>query len=84
MDYLGHIIFDQGVAVDPTKIQAVLEWPTPTTTREVRGFLGLAGYYRKFIRHFGVIAGPLNHLLSKDGFKWDERANQAFKNSKKH
>jgi len=50
---VGHIISEQGVSVDPTKIQAINEWPPPTTTKGVRGFLGLAGYYRKFIRHFG-------------------------------
>lgn len=69
MNYLCHIISEHGVAVDPTKIQVVLEWPTLTTAREVHGFLGLAGYYRKFIRHFVCLAALLNQLLSKEGFK---------------
>jgi hypothetical protein len=56
VSYLGHIISEQGVAVDPAKIQAVIDWPPPTTAKGVRGFLGLAGYYRKFIRHFRGIA----------------------------
>ncbi|KAL5764630.1 hypothetical protein ACOSQ2_017224 [Xanthoceras sorbifolium] len=59
VDYLGHVISEDGVAVDPTNIQAVMEWPIPTTAKGVRGFLGLAGYYRKFIQGFGNIAAPL-------------------------
>lgn len=53
IDYLGYIISDQGVAVDPSKIKILLEWPIPTTTKGVCGFLGLASYYQKFIRNFG-------------------------------
>ena len=68
VEYLGHIISEQGVSVDPAKIQAVIEWPTPTTAKWVSGFLSLAGYYKTFIRHFGSIAAPLTRLLSKDGF----------------
>jgi hypothetical protein len=68
VDYLGHQISEQGVSVDPIKIQAVLDWPRPTTVKGIRGFLGLAGYYRKFIRHFGSIAAPLTQLLAKYSF----------------
>lgn len=78
VEYLGHVISNNGVAVDPSKIQAVLEWPTPTSVRGVRGFLGLAGYYRKFIKHFGGIAAPLNKLLTKEGFHWTEEAEKSF------
>ena len=81
--YLGHIISEQGVAVDPTKIQVVIEWPPPTTAKEVHGFLGLAGYYRKFICHFGCIAAPLNRLLGKDGFQWNDAAEKSFQQLKK-
>jgi len=56
---LGTSYLFTGVAVDPGKIKSVLEWPTPTSARGVRGFLGLAGYYRKFISGFGGIAAPL-------------------------
>ncbi|KAJ0744829.1 putative nucleotidyltransferase, Ribonuclease H [Helianthus annuus] len=76
--YLGHLISDKGVEVDPTKITAVLNWPVPTNAKGVRGFLGLAGYYRKFIRHFGIIAAPLHMLLGKEAFEWTLAANTAF------
>ncbi|KAJ8754420.1 hypothetical protein K2173_002871 [Erythroxylum novogranatense] len=67
-----------GVAVDPKKIAAVKDWPQPTNSKSVRGFLGLAGYYRKFIRNFGGIAAPLTQLLTKDGFSWTTEAAEAF------
>jgi hypothetical protein len=54
--------------MDPDKVQAIAEWPQPRSAHAVRGFLGLAGYYRKFIKDFGVIAAPLMALLSKEGF----------------
>jgi len=74
VDYPRHQIFEQGVSVDPMKIQTVLDWPKPTTVKGMCGFLGLAGYYQKFIRHFGGIEAPLTQLLNKDGFHWTEAA----------
>jgi hypothetical protein len=59
ISYLGHVISGAGVATDPKKITAVSSWPTPTSAHEVRSFLGLAGYYRKFVRNFGHLARPL-------------------------
>jgi len=72
--YLGHVISEEGVAMDKQKVQAVLDWPVPKSARVVCGFLGLAGYYRRFIRDFGVISAPLNALLKKEGFRWNDDA----------
>lgn len=79
LKYLGHVIFEQGVATDPDKVQVVSQWPTPVSVKELRNFLGLAGYYRRFVRHFGQIARPLNDLLKKGTvFVWTSVHEQAF------
>jgi len=78
VDYLGHLISQEGVQVDPAKTKAVNELPILTTVKGVRGFLGLAGYYRKFISGFGGIAAPLTRLLTKNGFYWNLEAVVAF------
>jgi hypothetical protein len=77
---LGHVISIDGVAMDSQKVMAVVDWPMPRTAHAVRDFLVLAGYYRKFICDFGIIATPLTALLKKDGFIWSDEATQAFKN----
>ncbi|AQK92773.1 OSJNBa0059D20.8-like protein [Zea mays] len=81
--YLGHVILEGGVAMDADKVAAVAFWPLPQSARGLRGFLGLAGYYRKFIKDFGLIIAPLTRLLWRDAFAWDDDAQAAF-NALKH
>jgi hypothetical protein len=64
--------------MNPAKVQAVSAWPQPRSARAVRGVLGLAGYYRKFVQNYGSIAAPLTALLKKDGFSWKDEAAAAF------
>lgn len=78
VDYLGHIISKERVAVDPSKITAILEWTAPTTLAALHGFLGLMGYYRRFVKNYALIAGPLTELLKKNNFHWDDGAQVAF------
>jgi hypothetical protein len=83
ISYLGHIVNEAGVATDPVKVQAITEWPVPTAVRALRGFLGLAGYYRKFVCNFGIIARPLKDLLRKDSvFIWTLIHDLAFQDLK--
>jgi hypothetical protein len=79
LEYLGHIISAAGVATDPSKIEAVKLWPKPTNIKQLRGFLGLAGYYRKFIKGFGAICKPLTNLLRKHvQFIWTPQEQASF------
>ena len=77
--FLGHIVNKEGIRVDPAKIEAIKKWEAPKTPTEIRQFLGLAGYYRRFIANFSKIAQPLTTLTQKDKkFVWGEKQGEAF------
>jgi hypothetical protein len=82
--FLGHIIFNGGILVDPAKVKEIMEWRVPTTVTEIQSFLGLAGYYQRFIEGFSKIAKPMTSLLEKGReFKWDEKCQDNFDQLKK-
>ncbi|WVZ80236.1 hypothetical protein U9M48_027729 [Paspalum notatum var. saurae] len=82
--FLGHIVSKGGIMVDPSKISSVMDWKVPEVVREVRGFLGLAGYYRRFIESFSRIAKPMTSLLEKGvPFNWTKERQAAFDELKK-
>jgi len=66
VQFLGHVISAQGIAVDPVKIETVVKWERPQIVLEVRSFLGLAGYYRRFVEGFSKMVSPLTQLTRKD------------------
>ena len=65
VSFLGHVISKEGVQVDPKKVEAVSSWPRPTNVTEIRSFLGMAGYYRRFVKDFSRISAPLTRLIRK-------------------
>jgi hypothetical protein len=74
----GHIISEHGVATDPAKVAAIQSWVTPKSITQLRNFLGLTGYYRRFIQNYGLIYMPLHDLLKKDNFHWGPEHTAAF------
>jgi len=84
VQFLGHVISAEGIAVDPAKIETMLNWERPKTVTEVRSFLGLAGYYRRFVEGFSKKVNPLTQLTRKDQpFSWTEQCEEFFEEMKK-
>lgn len=82
IEYLSHWVSAKGVAVDKSKVEAMLKWPTPTTLCELRRFLGLTGYYRCFVVGYGDLSWPLTQQLRKDSFHWNDKAEATFQKLK--
>jgi hypothetical protein len=83
--FLGHTISNEGISVDPSKVQEVMDWKPPMSVHQVRSFLGLAGYYRRFVPDFSRIAKPMTELLKKGvKFVWDEKWENAFQTLKQY
>ncbi|KAL0556565.1 hypothetical protein IC582_005079 [Cucumis melo] len=83
VEYLGHIVSGQGVEADSEKIKSIKQWPVPSNVRELRGFFGLTGYYRRFVQNYGSIVAPLTQLLKLGAFRWTEDSQIAFDRLKK-
>ena len=85
VEYLGHIISKTGVATDPKKVEAIKSWPEPSSVKDVRSFLGLCGYYRRYVKDFSKIAKPLHKLTNKGAkFQWTEECQSSFDKLKAH
>jgi hypothetical protein len=78
VEYLGHIISENGLATDPAKIADILNWKEPHNLKTLRGFLGLTGYYRRFIKNYAAICQPLHQALKKEAFHWGPDQHKAF------
>jgi hypothetical protein len=82
--FLGHVVSPKGIMVDPDKVKVVLDWKPPMTVSRVRSFLGLAGYYRRFIPNFSKITKPVIELLKKESkYVWSDACDEVFKLLKK-
>ena len=77
--FLGHVVSALGVSIDPGKVEAVMSWERPKSVFEIRSFLGLAGYYKRFIEDFSWLAAPMTRLTRKEvKFVWDNSCERAF------
>ena len=83
IQYLGHIILEEGISLDPDKIEAIKNWPTPNNVIEVRSFMGLAGYYRRFNEGFSKVAHAITSLQRKGiKFEWTSKCEESFQQLK--
>ncbi|XP_028215187.1 uncharacterized protein LOC114397318 [Glycine soja] len=82
VEYLSHIVSSEGVKPVTSKVEAIMHWPSPHLIKAVRSFLGLAGFYRRFIRGYATIAAPLVHITTKAQFLWTDKAQEAFEKLK--
>ena len=78
VEYLGHVVSSEGVSMDIQKVKVMLDWPKPQNVKELKGFLGLIRYYRRFVKGYAPIAVPLTDLLKQNAYQWTELAQQAF------
>ena len=77
--FLGHVVSASGVSVDPEKVKAIMSWERSKSVFEIRGFLGLAGYYKRFIKDFSRLAAPMTRLTQKEvKFEWNDLCEKAF------
>ena len=83
VSFFGHIVSKEGIQVDPKKVEVIIEWKPPRNVKEVRSFLGLAGYYRRFVKGFSMTADPMTRLLQKNvKFEWSEKCKSSFEKLK--
>ena len=83
MVFLGHVVSGNGIFVDPKKVEAIVNWECPKNVTKIQSFLGLAGYYRRFVEHFSLIVAPLTWLTQKGvKFEWDDQCEQNFQELK--
>ena len=84
VEYLGLVIEEGRISMDPGKLKGIRDWPTPTTVKQAQGFIGFGNFYRRFIWHFSELAKPLNDLLKKDQtFKWTDNCQKSFEELEK-
>ena len=83
MSFLGHIVSEEGIQVDPKKVEVIIEWKPPRHVTEVRSFLGLVGCYNRFLKGFSMTATPMTRLLQKNvKFEWSEKCQASFEELK--